>query len=117
MFRIVLHFDSAWQPPQVCASRGTRDIGQLIGGVMRARDAVVLAIAIYGGVNAAAFAQTDYPRKNIRLVVPSAPGGGTDLIARLFAQKLGEAWGQAVVVDNQSGGATTIGTHLVAKAA
>src|SRR4051812_33689935 len=84
---------------------------------MRARHALCLAIAIYGSVGAAAFAQTDYPRKNIRLVVPSAPGGGTDLIARLFAQKLGEAWGQAVVVDNQSGGATTIGTRLVAKAA
>ena len=63
-----------------------------------------------------ASAQSDYPRKNIRLVVPSAPGGGTDLIARLFAQKMSEAWGNAVVVDNQSGGATTIGTNLVAKA-
>ena len=62
-------------------------------------------------------AQTDYPRKTIRLVVPSAPGGGTDLIARMIAQKVSEAWGQPVIVDNNSGGATTIGTNIVAKSA
>ena len=60
---------------------------------------------------------SDYPRKSVRLVVPSAPGGGTDLIARMVAQKVGEAWGQPIVVDNISGGATTIGTNLVAKSA
>ena len=65
----------------------------------------------------AAYAQADYPRKTIRLVVPSAPGGGTDLIARILAQKLSEAWGQPAIVDNVAGGATTIGTHAVAKAA
>lgn len=60
-------------------------------------------------------AQPDYPRKSIRLIVPSAPGGGTDLIARMIAQKVSEAWGQPVIVDNHSGGATTIGTNMVAK--
>ncbi len=66
-----------------------------------------------GGVHA----QTDYPRKSVRVVVPSAPGGGTDLIARALAQKMSEAWAQPVIVDNVSGGATTIGTNGVAKAA
>jgi tripartite-type tricarboxylate transporter receptor subunit TctC len=60
---------------------------------------------------------SDYPRKSVRLVVPSAPGGGTDLIARMVAQKVSEAWGQPIIVDNVSGGATTIGTNLVAKSA
>jgi tripartite-type tricarboxylate transporter receptor subunit TctC len=65
----------------------------------------------------AVHAQTDYPRKPVRLVVPSAPGGGTDLVARLIAQKTGEAWGQSVIVENNSGGATTIGTNFVARSA
>jgi tripartite-type tricarboxylate transporter receptor subunit TctC len=65
----------------------------------------------------AVHAQADYPRKPVRLIVPSAPGGGTDLVARLIAQKTGEAWGQSVIVENNSGGATTIGTNFVARSA
>jgi len=65
----------------------------------------------------AARAQADYPRKPVRLIVPSAPGGGTDLVARMIAQKAGEAWGQSVIVENNSGGGTTIGTNLVARSA
>jgi len=64
----------------------------------------------------AAVAQT-YPNKAVRIVVPYATGGSTDIIGRLVAQKLTEAWGQSVLVDNRAGGGTTIGTALVARAA
>jgi tripartite-type tricarboxylate transporter receptor subunit TctC len=63
-----------------------------------------------------AFAQNDYPRKPIRIVVPVAPGGGTDFTARLLGQKLTEALGQTVVVDNRPGAAGNLGVELVAKA-
>ncbi len=56
-----------------------------------------------------------YPTKPIRLIVPFAPGGGTDMLGRSIAQKLGEAWGQSVVVDNRAGGGGNIGTDMVAK--
>ncbi len=57
----------------------------------------------------------DYPNKSIRLVVPAAPGGGTDIIARLIAQGLTESWGQTVVVDNRGGAGGTAGMTIVAK--
>jgi tripartite-type tricarboxylate transporter receptor subunit TctC len=56
-----------------------------------------------------------YPNKSIRLVVPSAPGGGTDIIARMIAQGLTDAWGQTVVVDNRGGAGGTAGVTIVAK--
>jgi tripartite-type tricarboxylate transporter receptor subunit TctC len=56
-----------------------------------------------------------YPDKPIRLVVPFAPGGGTDLIARTLGAGMGKALGQTVVVDNKPGGGTIIGTDAVAK--
>ncbi len=59
-------------------------------------------------------AQT-YPIKPIRLIVPFTPGGGTDMLGRSIAQKLGEAWSQSVVVDNRAGGGGNIGTDMVAK--
>ncbi len=72
---------------------------------------VFLALAaIVTGVSA-----QQYPNKPIRMVVPFAPGGGTDLLGRTIAQKLQESVGQTVVVDNRSGGGGNIGTDMVAK--
>jgi tripartite-type tricarboxylate transporter receptor subunit TctC len=59
----------------------------------------------------------DYPSKPLRLVVPFAPGGGNDSLARHLAAKLGGVLGQAVVVDNRAGANGAVGTELVAKAA
>ena len=58
-----------------------------------------------------------YPTKPMRMICPSAPGGTTDLTARLVAQKLTDAWGKQVVVDNRPGTGGMIGTELVARAA
>ena len=76
-----------------------------------------LAVLLAAGVaRAQQDSGADYPRKPVRLLIPSAPGGGTDIIARLVSQKVSEAWRQTIVVDNHGGGATTIGTNIVAKA-
>lgn len=63
-----------------------------------------------------AAAQAEYPTRPIRLIVPTAPGGGTDFTARLIGQKLGESLGQIVIVDNRPGAAGNIGVEIVAKA-
>jgi tripartite-type tricarboxylate transporter receptor subunit TctC len=56
-----------------------------------------------------------YPSKIVRIIVPFPPGGGTDVIARVIAQKLTESWGQQVIVENKAGASGTIGSDLVAK--
>jgi tripartite-type tricarboxylate transporter receptor subunit TctC len=58
----------------------------------------------------------NYPSGPMRIVVPFPPGGGTDILARSLAQKLNEAWGVSVIVDNRGGANGTIGAALVAKA-
>lgn len=57
-----------------------------------------------------------YPNRPIHLIVPFPPGGAVDPIARTLAQKLEEAWGQSIIIDNKPGAATIIGTDFVAKA-
>jgi tripartite-type tricarboxylate transporter receptor subunit TctC len=75
-----------------------------------------LLAAILLSAAASAFAQ-GYPARPVRLVVPFAPGGSADLVARLLGQKLGESWGQQVVVENKGGGSGMIGNDFVAKSA
>lgn len=69
------------------------------------------------GAAAPALAQSDYPSKPIRLIVPFPPGGGTDMIARAVAQKLAEQNKWSVVVDNRPGAGGNLGVDAVAKAA
>ncbi len=61
-------------------------------------------------------AAASYPNRSIRLVVPVPPGGSSDGVARVLSQRLTEAWGQQVLVDNRAGAAEIIGTEIVAKA-
>ena len=61
--------------------------------------------------------QIAWPTKSVRIIVPFAPGGTTDVVARLVGQKLGELWGQSVVIENHSGAGGNVGADLVAHAA
>ena len=63
-----------------------------------------------------AFAQK-YPNKPIRMIVPFVPGGGTDIMARMFAQKFADAAGQVVVIDNRAGAGGTIGAETAVRSA
>jgi len=65
----------------------------------------------------AAAPASSFPTRTIRIIVPFAPGGPNDILARLAAQRLSEAWSQQVIVDNRPGGGTVIGTELAARAA
>jgi tripartite-type tricarboxylate transporter receptor subunit TctC len=75
----------------------------------------LLAIVLLAIAAAAANAET-YPARNIRIVVPYTPGGTSDILARAIGQKMYEAWGQPVVVENRPGANGNIGANLVAKA-
>ena len=75
----------------------------------------VLSLALLSAT-ATTFAQ-NYPAKPIRLIVPAAPGGGTDYSARLIGSKLTESWGQTVVIDNRTGASGNIGVELAVKSA
>ncbi len=61
-------------------------------------------------------AQDAYPTRPLRIIVPSTPGGGSDISARLIAQAFTQRWGQSAVVENRAGAGTIVGTDLAAKA-
>ena len=69
------------------------------------------------GVVSPLWAQSNYPSKPIRMVVPYAPGGGSDIVARIVGQKMSESLGQTVVVDNRPGAAGMLGAELAASSA
>jgi tripartite-type tricarboxylate transporter receptor subunit TctC len=79
--------------------------------------AASLVLAASASASAAQSATAAYPAKPIRIIVPFAAGGGTDLIARIVAQKLAESWGQQVIVDNRPGAGGNLGTEMGVRAA
>jgi tripartite-type tricarboxylate transporter receptor subunit TctC len=76
-----------------------------------------LAAALAFGAAPFALAQSAYPNKPVRLIVPFGPGGFTDVVARLLGQKLSAALGQQFIVENKPGAGSSIGTDFVAKSA
>ncbi len=74
----------------------------------------VLTFVLGMALSASVLAQA-YPSRAVRFIVPFPPGGATDIIARVLAQKMGEAWSQPVVVENRAGAAGAIGSDAVAK--
>ena len=80
------------------------------------RTLIPLSAALMLAAPAATLAQT-FPSRSARIVVGFAPGGATDVTARLLAQELNKLWGQQVVVDNRPGASGMIGAEMVAKAA
>ena len=77
----------------------------------------VLAVSLFGLVATVPGLAQTYPSRPIRLIVPYAAGGGTDISARVIAQHMAESMGQPVIVDNKPGAGTLLGTTIVAKAA
>jgi tripartite-type tricarboxylate transporter receptor subunit TctC len=75
------------------------------------------AAAVFAASGACAQSPADkYPEKPIKIIVPFAPGGSTDILARVIGQKMTENWGQPVIVETRPGAATVIGTQAAAKA-
>ncbi|HEY0336654.1 MAG TPA: tripartite tricarboxylate transporter substrate binding protein [Burkholderiales bacterium] len=74
------------------------------------------ALVVTAAPSPAAVAQLEYPNKPIRLLIPSPPGGGTDILGRLLKEGLTELWAQPVVVDNRGGASGRIAAAAVAKA-
>ena len=93
----------------LAAGRTLESGGLLVGGC--------LALALLAAGEAPAQdAGAGYPSRAVRVIVPAAPGGGADIIARLIGQQLGKSLGQTFVVDNRPGASNIIGTEIVAKA-
>ncbi|NDD15355.1 MAG: tripartite tricarboxylate transporter substrate binding protein, partial [Betaproteobacteria bacterium] len=80
-----------------------------------ARDALATALLMSLACSLSHAQSPDYPVKPVKIIAPSAPGGGFDLVGRVLAAKLSEQLGQQFVVENRSGGGTLVGTQTAAK--
>ena len=90
------------------------------GGLRRALYGVCFPLALMVGLPGA-HAQTanddsGYPARPVRLITPSSPGSGVDIVARIFAQKFTELLGQQVIVDNRAGAGANLGAEIASKA-
>ena len=83
---------------------------------MHIKISIALAVPLVLAAGEACAQAADYPARPIRFVVPFAPGGSTDTVARLIAQKMTEQWGKQVVVDNRAGANGMIGMEITARA-
>jgi tripartite-type tricarboxylate transporter receptor subunit TctC len=81
--------------------------------LLRAPVALIAALLLLA---APAFAQTDYPAKPVRIVVPFPAGGSADILCRLVGEKLSAAWGQPVIIDNRAGAGGSVGAEIVYRA-
>jgi len=81
------------------------------------RRSLLATAAVLAAVPGATWAQSGYPNKPVRLIVPFAPGGTTDIVARVVAEKINVPLGQALIVDNKAGGGGSIGATEIARAA
>jgi tripartite-type tricarboxylate transporter receptor subunit TctC len=75
-----------------------------------------IVLALFIAIALPSFAQGNYPNRPVKIIAPQAPGGGVDLVARILAEKLGTAMGQAFVVENQAGAGGQIATQMAARA-
>src|SRR5581483_3971030 len=83
---------------------------------MKTQTGAALLALMLAATHAAAQTADRYPEKPIKIIVPFAPGGSTDILARVLGQKMTENWGQQVIIETRPGAATVIGTAAAAQA-